>query len=580
MKKLTTHLINIALILSFIFGAYYVYQLSHKKKPEDLYRLQPVTMGDIEQNVTANGTINPVTLVNVGTQVSGRVKKIYADYNDQVKKGQVLLELEDELFKAQIAQSLGNVKNNEASLELAKANEIRMRSLFEKEYVSKQELDQSVQALKSAEAQLSTTKAQLKRDQTNYSYSIIRSPVAGVVVDRVVDVGQTVAASLQTCQLVPIYDRAREQEQPLSPAQAFKLLENIVEQKYEADFGPFRTSTPQSFPDFALSLLTKAFQHAALAQQTLGQGLLALLQTDQPYAHLLCRLLHIGTREPYPVELGLVVERANAEFGKVEKRLGEGQRGGSAYLVHVVTSLYEIFGQDEASGAAVLRRLKPDTVSLPEFVSFNVCYCLAKTGLSAETVFASLDTPRSGDIPINELVQGLRNSLPIWLAEKDLKAAFTTIAQGRSSINQAGFSAFFDFKRYLQLAFTEPFTVSKCSFLIAIGDVYFLRERQIASELLHSLPTPTDLTQASFSQVIRKLDSEVDSERVALMWELADRYGQGQVTRRSALRALLACKVGPYASFAYYDARLDPSVLQVKERISAFSPELAEDLQR
>ena len=204
MKRLAYHLINIALILAFIFGAYYVYQLSHKKKPEDLYRLQPVTTGDIEQNVTANGTINPVSLVNVGTQVSGRVKKIYADYNDQVKQGQVLLELEDELFKAQIAQSLGNVKNNEASLELAKANELRMRSLFEKEYVSKQELDQSVQALKSAEAQLSTTKAQLKRDQTNYSYSIIKSPVSGVVVDRVVDVGQTVAASLQTPTLFKI----------------------------------------------------------------------------------------------------------------------------------------------------------------------------------------------------------------------------------------------------------------------------------------------------------------------------------------------------------------------------------------
>lgn len=204
MKKLVHHLINVALILAFIFGAYYVYQLSHKKKPEDLYRIQTVVTGDIEQNVTANGTINPVTLVNVGTQVSGRVKKIYADYNDQVKKGQILLELEDELFKAQIAQSVGNVKNNEASLELARANEIRMRSLFEKEYVSKQELDQSIQALKSAEAQLSTTKAQLKRDQTNYGYSIIKSPVAGVIVDRVVDVGQTVAASLQTPTLFKI----------------------------------------------------------------------------------------------------------------------------------------------------------------------------------------------------------------------------------------------------------------------------------------------------------------------------------------------------------------------------------------
>ncbi|MSQ80362.1 MAG: efflux RND transporter periplasmic adaptor subunit [Candidatus Methylopumilus sp.] len=204
MKKIANRLLSIVSILVFIFSALYVYQLAHKKKPEDLYRLQNVTLGDIEQNVTANGTINPVILVNVGTQVSGRVKKIYADYNAQVKKDQVLLELEDELFKAQIAQSLGNVKNNEASLELAKANEARMRNLFQQEYVSKQDLDEAIQAFKSAQAQLTTTQAQLKRDQTNYSYSIIRSPVSGVVVDRVVDVGQTVAASLQTPTLFKI----------------------------------------------------------------------------------------------------------------------------------------------------------------------------------------------------------------------------------------------------------------------------------------------------------------------------------------------------------------------------------------
>ncbi len=198
MKKLAYHLINITLILAFVFGAIYVYKLSNKKKPEDLYRLETITRGDIEQNVTANGTISPVTMVNVGTQVSGRVKKIYADFNDQVKQGQILLELEDDLFKAQIEQSRGNVKNFEASVELAKANELRMRSLFEKEYVSKQELDQALQALKSSEALLSAAKAKLNLDQTNFGYSIIKSPVSGVVIDRVVDEGQTVAASLQT----------------------------------------------------------------------------------------------------------------------------------------------------------------------------------------------------------------------------------------------------------------------------------------------------------------------------------------------------------------------------------------------
>jgi len=202
MKRIIHHLINIALILAFIFGATYVYKLSNKKKPEDLYRLERVTLGDIEQNVTANGTINPVAMVNVGTQVSGLVKNIYADFNDQVKQGQILLELEDNLFKAQIEQSRGNVKNCEASLELAKANEARMRSLFEKEYVSKQDLDQAVQALKSSEALLMSAKAKLSLDQTNYGYSIIKSPVSGIVIDRVeadiakIQVGQSVKFSV------------------------------------------------------------------------------------------------------------------------------------------------------------------------------------------------------------------------------------------------------------------------------------------------------------------------------------------------------------------------------------------------
>ena len=220
MKKMFHHLLNIALILVFIFGATYVYKLSNKKKPEDLYRIERVTLGDIEQNVTANGTISPVTMVNVGTQVSGRVKKIYADFNDQVKQGQILLELEDDLFKAQIEQSRGNVKNFEASVELAIANEARMRSLFEKEYVSKQDLDQAMQALKSSEALLISAKAKLRLDQTNYGYSIIKSPVSGVVIDRVVDEGQTVAASLQTPTLFKIAQDLSKMEIDTSFAEA------------------------------------------------------------------------------------------------------------------------------------------------------------------------------------------------------------------------------------------------------------------------------------------------------------------------------------------------------------------------
>ncbi|MEI2615792.1 MAG: efflux RND transporter periplasmic adaptor subunit [Methylotenera sp.] len=121
-----------------------------------------------------------------------------------LKKAKYCLNLDDALFAAQIAQSQGAVQNVQASVDLAQANEARMQTLFAQEYVSKQELDQATQALKSARAQLATARGQLQRDKTNQSYAVIRSPVSGVVVDRVVDVGQTVAASFQTPTLIKI----------------------------------------------------------------------------------------------------------------------------------------------------------------------------------------------------------------------------------------------------------------------------------------------------------------------------------------------------------------------------------------
>ena len=192
------------LLLTAVGAAFYFYSKSSTPKPEELYRFQQIVRDDVTQTISANGTLNPVTLVNVGTQVSGRVSKLYVDFNDKVEKGQILLELDDSLFTAQIEEARGNVRNAQSSLELAQANEARMRSLFQQEYVSKQELDQAVQALKSARAQVETAKAQLRRHETNLGYSIIRSPVSGVVVDRVVNIGQTVAASFQTPTLITI----------------------------------------------------------------------------------------------------------------------------------------------------------------------------------------------------------------------------------------------------------------------------------------------------------------------------------------------------------------------------------------
>jgi len=225
-----------SLLILLVFGAIgaIAWWLTPKKiSAENRYATVALERGAITQTVSANGTLNPVKLVNVGSQVSGIVKKLYVDFNDRVKAGQVLLELDPALIQAQLQQSEANVASANASLELALANEARARNLFAQEYVSRQELDQAVQTLKSAQAQVAVAQAQADRDRTNLSYTVIRSPVAGVVVSRQVDLGQTVAASFQTPTLFQI-------AQDLSKMQ--------IDSNYaEADVGSIRVGQPASF---------------------------------------------------------------------------------------------------------------------------------------------------------------------------------------------------------------------------------------------------------------------------------------------------------------------------------------------
>lgn len=205
MNKLLRSPIALSLLAFVLAGAgFAAYRQLSAPAPEQQYRIENVERGDLSQSVSANGTINPVSLVNVGTQVSGTVKKLYVDFNSRVEQGQLLLELDDALLAAQQKQSEASVQSALASLDLAGANEARMRNLYAQEYVSRQELDTAVQAKKAAEAQLQLARAAVEKDRANLSYSVIRSPVSGVVVDRAVDVGQTVAASLQTPTLFKI----------------------------------------------------------------------------------------------------------------------------------------------------------------------------------------------------------------------------------------------------------------------------------------------------------------------------------------------------------------------------------------
>ncbi|MEM8511717.1 HlyD family secretion protein [Massilia sp. MP_M2] len=172
--------------------------------PPSQYRSTVVDRGAINQTVTATGTINPVALINVGSQVSGTVAELNADFNDRVKKGQVLLKLEPTIFNAQVRQAEANIASARASLRLAQATFERNEQLVAQNFLSGLALDQSKREMQVAQANLTLAQAQHDRAKADLNNSVIRSPIDGVVIKRTIDLGQTLAASFNTPNLFQI----------------------------------------------------------------------------------------------------------------------------------------------------------------------------------------------------------------------------------------------------------------------------------------------------------------------------------------------------------------------------------------
>src|SRR5213596_1677309 len=161
------------------------------------YQISIVTRGPITQAVTATGTLNPVVNVQVGSQVSGNIAKLFADFNSQVKAGQVVAQIDPALFQATVTQAEGDLANAQAALELARVNATRTKELFARKTSSQADLDQAMASLHQAEANAKIKQGALDKAKADLEHCTITSPIDGIVISRNVDVGQTVAASLQ-----------------------------------------------------------------------------------------------------------------------------------------------------------------------------------------------------------------------------------------------------------------------------------------------------------------------------------------------------------------------------------------------
>ncbi len=161
------------------------------------YKLEPVERGDIQVVITATGKINPVTKVQVGTQVTGTISKIFADFNQKVKKGTVIAQLDPTFLKAQLLEAEANLEKAKAQVEQTKKTLDRATELFDRKLISQSEKDEAQTNYQLSLAQQKQAQAAYHRAQVSLEYTTIVSPIDGVVISRNVDVGQTVAASLQ-----------------------------------------------------------------------------------------------------------------------------------------------------------------------------------------------------------------------------------------------------------------------------------------------------------------------------------------------------------------------------------------------
>ncbi len=211
-----------------------------ESKPQVTYTTVKVSEGNLSSSITATGTIEPVTQVEVGTQVSGIISKIYVDYNSVVHKGQVIAELDRTNLLSELSSAKSQLASAKSDLDYQRINFNRLKTLHEKGHIADNEFDTARLSYQQAQASYATRQEAVRKAETNLSYATITSPIDGVILSKAVEEGQTVAASFSTPTLFTIAKDLTDMR--------------VIAKIDEADIGGVRqgqrvTFTVDAFPD-------------------------------------------------------------------------------------------------------------------------------------------------------------------------------------------------------------------------------------------------------------------------------------------------------------------------------------------
>jgi HlyD family secretion protein len=251
MKKRNIILIALAIIVLGVI----TFMCTRKKADNSVkFEQTKVEQTSISTSVTATGTLEAVTTVDVGTQVSGKVTKLYVDYNSVVKKGQIIAELDRTTLESDVESQLANVRSAQSELLYQKKNYARYAELHQKQLVSEAEYDVALESYRKAQEAVKVSQQSLAKSRTNLGYATVYSPIDGVVISKKVEVGQTVAASFSTPTLFSIANDLKDMQ--------------VVADVDEADIGNVKEGqrvefTVDSYPDETFSGTVKQVRQNA-----------------------------------------------------------------------------------------------------------------------------------------------------------------------------------------------------------------------------------------------------------------------------------------------------------------------------
>lgn len=230
------------IVLGAVGGAGIYFANDEDEAPQ--YQTAVVTRGDLTQVVTASGTLNPVLNVQVGSQISGNIAKLFADYNSLVKSNQIVAQLDPSVAQASVRQAEADLANAQASLELQQAETRRAEILVKDRLISQSDYDKALATLHQAEAQVKIKQASLERSKLDLAHCTIYAPVDGIVISRNVDVGQTVAASMNAPVLFQIANDLSNMQIDANVSEAdVGTVETGQQVNFTVDAYPSRTFT-------------------------------------------------------------------------------------------------------------------------------------------------------------------------------------------------------------------------------------------------------------------------------------------------------------------------------------------------